>query len=558
LKRVREICDQHGILLVFDEVICGFGRTGKAFAAQSFGVTPDVMTLAKGLTNGAQPMGAAQSASAFTTRSSRGAGRRDRVLHGYTYSGHPAACAAGLATLDIYRNEGLFERGAALSPYFLDGLWSLKDLPAVADIRATACWRRSRCIRRRPGVRAICCRRSFSQRPPPQNDRRLGDRRAAVDHRKAACRYDRRLLAQDLAAVCITAPETRRLNNRRRSMKRLLAGMVFVAATVMAAAPAWAQKTVTFAYQDMMNPWRWVQQSQENRKGDRLQDQLAPVRRRRRCIRAMASGDVQLGEVGSTGIATADQPGHGRRPVLDSRGHRGRGGAGRTQRQRRQHDRGPQGKRSARRSFRLRTFSSSTRCSRRGSRRRTRRYSTCGRRKSPPRGARRHRRDIHLGSGAVQRQETGKVLMTSGDICKKGGVHVRWIDRDQEIRQGESGVHVGAGQGARQGRCRLSRQPEGVDRRSGQVAAGREVVGAKPGDVSDAMALYGFPSLQEQASPAWLAAAPTVRRPRRWRNQATFLDQRRLTRCRQRLGRRTVAPPPSHAGEACSCRLGKP
>ena len=155
LKRVREICDQHGILLVFDEVICGFGRTGKAFAAQSFGVTPDIITMAKALTNGAQPMGAvAVSERIHDTIMAAASEGAIEFFHGYTYSGHPAACAAGiatldiytysghpapcaagLATLDIYRKEGLFERGAALSPYFLDGIWSLKDLPAVADLR---------------------------------------------------------------------------------------------------------------------------------------------------------------------------------------------------------------------------------------------------------------------------------------------------------------------------------------------------------------------------------------------------------------------------------------
>jgi len=136
LKRVREICDQHGILLVFDEVICGFGRTGKAFAAQSFGVTPDLMTMAKGLTNGAQPMGAvAISERIHDTIIGAAQDGAIEFFHGYTYSGHPAACAAGLATLDLYRKEGLFERGAALSAYFLDGLWSLRDLPAVADLR---------------------------------------------------------------------------------------------------------------------------------------------------------------------------------------------------------------------------------------------------------------------------------------------------------------------------------------------------------------------------------------------------------------------------------------
>jgi beta-alanine--pyruvate transaminase len=136
LQRLREICDAHGILLVFDEVICGFGRTGNAFAAQSFDVTPDLMTLAKGLTNGAQPMGAvAISERIHDTIFAAAAEGAIEFFHGYTYSGHPAACAAGLATLDIYRDEGLFERAAAMSPYFLEALWSLKGLPLVADLR---------------------------------------------------------------------------------------------------------------------------------------------------------------------------------------------------------------------------------------------------------------------------------------------------------------------------------------------------------------------------------------------------------------------------------------
>ncbi|MEP6943269.1 MAG: aminotransferase class III-fold pyridoxal phosphate-dependent enzyme [Betaproteobacteria bacterium] len=136
LSRLREICDAHGILLVFDEVICGFGRTGKTFAAQSFGVTPDLMTMAKGITNGAQPMGAvAISERIHDTIMGAAADGSIELFHGYTYSGHPAACAAGLATLDIYRDEGLFERGAALSPYLLDALWSLKAMPVVSDLR---------------------------------------------------------------------------------------------------------------------------------------------------------------------------------------------------------------------------------------------------------------------------------------------------------------------------------------------------------------------------------------------------------------------------------------
>ena len=136
LERLRQICDQHGILLVFDEVICGFGRTGRAFAAQSFGVTPDMITMAKALTNGAQPMGAvAASAQIYDTITRAAPEQAIELFHGYTYSAHPAACAAGLATLDIYEREGLFEKAAALSPYFLDAVFSLSDLPVVTDIR---------------------------------------------------------------------------------------------------------------------------------------------------------------------------------------------------------------------------------------------------------------------------------------------------------------------------------------------------------------------------------------------------------------------------------------
>jgi beta-alanine--pyruvate transaminase len=136
LKRIREICDAHGILLVFDEVITGLGRTGYNFAAQAFGVTPDLITMAKALTNGAQPMGAvAISERIHDTIMGAAANGAIEFFHGYTYSGHPAACAAGLAALDIYRDEGLFERGRALAPYFQDAMFSLRDAPHVTDIR---------------------------------------------------------------------------------------------------------------------------------------------------------------------------------------------------------------------------------------------------------------------------------------------------------------------------------------------------------------------------------------------------------------------------------------
>ncbi|MDH5749420.1 MAG: aspartate aminotransferase family protein [Rhodospirillales bacterium] len=136
LERVREICDANGILLIFDEVICGFGRTGKAFASQSFNVTPDMMTVAKALTNGAQPMGAvAVKDEIYDTIIDTAPEGAIELFHGYTYSAHPAACAAGLASLDIYKKESLFERAAELSPYFLDAVFGLQDIDLITDIR---------------------------------------------------------------------------------------------------------------------------------------------------------------------------------------------------------------------------------------------------------------------------------------------------------------------------------------------------------------------------------------------------------------------------------------
>ena len=135
LKRLREICDQHGILLVFDEVITGFGRLGKPFAADAFEVTPDIITMAKAITNGAQPMGAvAVRDEIYETVVEAGNGGVE-FFHGYTYSAHPAACAAGIATLKIYEDEGLFENAANLSEYFLEKVWTLQDIDVVKDVR---------------------------------------------------------------------------------------------------------------------------------------------------------------------------------------------------------------------------------------------------------------------------------------------------------------------------------------------------------------------------------------------------------------------------------------
>jgi len=137
LERLRSICDQHGLLLVFDEVITGFGRTGKAFAAQSFGVRPDIITLAKAITNGAQPMGAVVVDRKIHDTVVSGAPEGEiELFHGYTTSAHPAACAASLAALAIYERENLFERGAELSAYFQERVFSLADLPVISDIRS--------------------------------------------------------------------------------------------------------------------------------------------------------------------------------------------------------------------------------------------------------------------------------------------------------------------------------------------------------------------------------------------------------------------------------------
>lgn len=136
LKRLREICDTHGILLIFDEVITGFGRLGDSFAAERFGVVPDIMTLAKGLTNAAIPMGAVVVRTHIYDAFMSDSGSAIELFHGYTYSGHPVACAAGQAALDIYLNEGLFERAAELESYWIDAAFSLQDHAHVIDIRA--------------------------------------------------------------------------------------------------------------------------------------------------------------------------------------------------------------------------------------------------------------------------------------------------------------------------------------------------------------------------------------------------------------------------------------
>jgi beta-alanine--pyruvate transaminase len=135
LERLRAICDKYGILLIFDEVITGFGRLGHAFAAERYSVTPDLLCFAKGINSGAVPMGGVIAREGVYNAFMQGPEHTIELFHGYTYSAHPLACAAGLAALDLYRDEQLFERARRLEPGFADGAMTLKDLPGVLDVR---------------------------------------------------------------------------------------------------------------------------------------------------------------------------------------------------------------------------------------------------------------------------------------------------------------------------------------------------------------------------------------------------------------------------------------
>ena len=135
LERLRDICTKHGILLIFDEVITGFGRIGAPFASEYFGVTPDMITMAKGLTNGSIPMGAVAARKEIYDAFMQGPENAIELFHGYTYSAHPIACAAGIATQRIYRDEGLLTRASEIGEYWADAVHSLKGLPHVIDLR---------------------------------------------------------------------------------------------------------------------------------------------------------------------------------------------------------------------------------------------------------------------------------------------------------------------------------------------------------------------------------------------------------------------------------------
>lgn len=159
LERLRAICDKYGILLIFDEVITGFGRLGTGFAADYFGVVPDMITVAKGITNGSVPMGAVFVRQEIYDAFMHGPDNAIELFHGYTYSGHPVACAASLATLDLYESEGLFQRANDLSSYWESATHALKDLPHVIDVRnlGLVAGIELESIPGKPGARAFDC-----------------------------------------------------------------------------------------------------------------------------------------------------------------------------------------------------------------------------------------------------------------------------------------------------------------------------------------------------------------------------------------------------------------
>ncbi len=135
LQRLRALCDKHDILLIFDEVITGFGRLGAAFGADYFGVKPDILCMAKGITNAAVPMGAVAVSTRIYDTMMQTSDTPIELFHGYTYSGHPLACAAGIATLDVYAEEGLFARANDMAGYWQEAVHSLRDARHVIDIR---------------------------------------------------------------------------------------------------------------------------------------------------------------------------------------------------------------------------------------------------------------------------------------------------------------------------------------------------------------------------------------------------------------------------------------
>ncbi len=216
LQRLREICDKHGILLIFDEVITGFGRLGTPFAADYFGVTPDIMTTAKGVTNGVVPMGAVFVKKEIYEAFMNGPEHLIEFFHGYTYSGNPVSSAAGLATLDIYQREGLLTRGAELGGYFADALHGLKGLPHVIDIRNIGLVGAVELepIAGAPTKRAFAAfLKAYEAGHPHPHHRRHHRAVAAADHREGRDRLPRRQARR--------RDQESGLRKKRRTMQRI-------------------------------------------------------------------------------------------------------------------------------------------------------------------------------------------------------------------------------------------------------------------------------------------------------------------------------------------------
>ena len=197
LKRLREITQKHGILLIFDEVITGYGRLGHAFAAERYGVLPDLLTFAKGVTNGAAPMGGVIVRDTIHDAFMSGPEHMVELTHGYTYSAHPLACAAGLATLDIYRDEKLFERAKKLEPKFADAVMTLRGQPNVLDIRTVGL---TAGIDLAPRAADLAGKRGYDahglglprQRPDAAHRRRHAGADPAADHQRGPDRRGHR------------------------------------------------------------------------------------------------------------------------------------------------------------------------------------------------------------------------------------------------------------------------------------------------------------------------------------------------------------------------------
>ena len=192
LQKLRTICDRHGILLIFDEVITGFGRLGYAFAAERYGVTPDMIVFAKGVTSGAVPMAGVIARDRVYTAFMRGPEHVIELFHGYTYSAHPLACAAGLAALDLYRDERLFERAKALEQKWADAAMALQGLPGVLDIRTVGLTAGIDLAARAgaPGLRAYEAMKHAFRRRRSDDPRHWGHHRivAAADRERGADR----------------------------------------------------------------------------------------------------------------------------------------------------------------------------------------------------------------------------------------------------------------------------------------------------------------------------------------------------------------------------------